>query len=77
MQINIFKLFAVAMAATQINAQALDLCLCETNGVQDVAATDSCCHGFFSGPGCAIPTDQADGYLACCNSMGQGGTCRL
>jgi hypothetical protein len=56
MQINIFTvLAAVAYAANQINAQppgSFEFCICETNGVQDVAATDACCHGIFSGNVC-------------------------
>ncbi|KAJ7450401.1 hypothetical protein FB451DRAFT_1186802 [Mycena latifolia] len=68
---------AAAYAATQINAQALDFCICETNGVESVTATETCCRRFASDPGCDILADDADAYLACCDSMGQGGTCEL
>ncbi|KAJ7466306.1 hypothetical protein FB451DRAFT_1369610 [Mycena latifolia] len=44
MQINIFTLFAVAYAATQINAVPNPSCICETNGIQSLPDTEFCCN---------------------------------
>ncbi|KAJ7450375.1 hypothetical protein FB451DRAFT_1285797 [Mycena latifolia] len=76
MQLNIFTLFAVLYAATQINAQTTSLCKCITNGVEDHGATTACCSiGTVIVSACAVLRGNVDAYLACCTTENQGAEC--
>ncbi|KAJ7479710.1 hypothetical protein FB451DRAFT_1395276 [Mycena latifolia] len=84
MQITLFSLALVAVlsAAPPIIAQSgFFRCICETNGVQNTEVSLQCCRDIAGesspadGLPCLVLTAAADRFLACCDSLEEGGSC--